>query len=90
MINKNIRNQMHYDTVVFDNPAFDHAIIGMTIDGRAIYVLELMVSELVEDDEISEEEALEFIEYNTIRTLPYITGKAPIILADTFMLLQDE
>lgn len=81
---------MHYDTVVFDNPAFDHAIIGMTIDGRAIYVLELMVSELAVDDEISEEEALEFIEYNTIRTLPYIAGKAPIILGDTYMLLQDE
>lgn len=38
-----------------------------------------MVNELMKTDNISCEEAIDFIEYNTIRALPYINN-APIIL----------
>ena len=39
-----------------------------------------MVDHLVKKDGISSEEAIEFIEYNTIRALPYAGEKCPIIM----------
>lgn len=90
MINKSIRDALDYDTVVFDSPAFDNAIIGKSFDGCAIYELDMMAKELTAEANISYEEAVEFIEYNTLRTLPYIHGKRPIILEDTCFLLHDD
>ena len=39
-----------------------------------------MISDLIQEDNISYFDALEFIEYNTIRALPYAGNDAPIIL----------
>lgn len=66
------------DTVLFENPNFDTAIIGVTTDGRAVYDYQKMVEYLVMTDKISVDDAMDFIEYNTIRSLPYITN-APIV-----------
>ena len=38
-----------------------------------------MVEHLMEEDEMEEEEAIEFIDYNTIRALPYMGDNVPII-----------
>lgn len=66
--------------VLFDNPAFDNSIIGISTSGNIIYDLKLMIEELATDDNITYEEAADFIDYNTIRALPYITeGDKPII-----------
>lgn len=65
---------------LFDNPSYPNSIIGLTIDNRAIYDMEQMIVDLMEEDKISYIDALEFIEYNTIRALPYMGGDAPIIL----------
>lgn len=65
---------------LFDNPSYPNSIIGLTIDNRAIYDMEQMIVDLMEEDKISYIDALEFIEYNTIRALPYIGGDVPIIL----------
>lgn len=65
---------------LFDNPSYPNLIIGLTIDNRAIYDMEQMIVDLMEEDKISYIDALEFIEYNTIRALPYMGGDAPIIL----------
>lgn len=73
-VNQDIRNKLPTDAMVFDNMAYDNSIIGLTIDGRVIYGFELMVEELMNDEGWSETEAIEWIEYNTIRALPY-TGK---------------
>ena len=67
------------DTIVFENPAYETAIIGISYDDRAIYDLDLMIDYLVENDGMTEEEALEFIDYNTVRACDYIEG-APIII----------
>lgn len=67
------------DTVVFDNPSYDNAIIGTDEEGRAIYSYDLMVECLMIEDGMDYEEACEFIDYNTIRALPYIPNH-PIIL----------
>ena len=77
-VNQEIRNKLPPDAVVFDNHAYDNSIIGTTFDGRAIYDFDKMVKELMQDEGWSEEEAIEWIEFNTIRALPYGGEKAPL------------
>lgn len=67
------------DLVVFSNPDFDDSIIGISSDDRVIYDYDLMVEELMRKDKISETDAIEFIDYNTLRSLSYVVN-SPIIL----------
>lgn len=64
---------------IFVNPDFNEAIIGITTDDRAVYDYDLMVESLAKKDNISLDEAQEFIDYNTVRTLPYMPN-APVII----------
>lgn len=68
------------ESILFDRPDFDSAIIGVTEEGRVVYDFWKMVEQMQKDDGISAEEAIEFIEYNTIRALPYAGELAPIIM----------
>lgn len=67
----------------FENPSFDKSIIGITHNGRLIYDYEKMIYELAQDDGCDPLEAEEFIDYNTMRALPYFGSDAPIILYGT-------
>lgn len=67
------------DTVLFENPDYLSAITGISDTGRLIYSYEKMVEHLMETDRMNEEDAIEFIDYNTIRALPYMGDNAPII-----------
>ena len=80
MVKPEIREQLDEGALVFDNPAYDNSIIGQTFDGRAIYDVDLMAEELAVDDEITIEEAMDFIDYNSIRSLPYAGDKAPVVV----------
>lgn len=62
------------------NESYDDALIGVSDDGRAIYDFEKMVDWLIEEYGWSDDEAVEFIEYNTLRALPYFGEGAPIIM----------
>ena len=64
---------------IFVNPDFNDAIIGVTTDDRAVYDYDLMVESLAKKDNISLDEAQEFIDYNTVRALPYMSN-APVII----------
>ena len=68
------------DVVIFSDFSYDDALIGVTEDGRAVYDFEKMVDWLVETEEWTQEEAIEWIEYNTIRALPYMGPRAPIVM----------
>ena len=68
------------------NFSYDDALIGVTHDDRAVYDYNLMVKWLMEEEEFTEEEAMEWIDYNTIRALPYMEPGGPVIL---FPLLED-
>ena len=70
---------MGYDEAVLLD-SFDGAVVGVTTDGRVVYDYDAMVQCLVDQDGMSEDEAIEFIEYNTVRSLPYVGEKAPIIM----------
>lgn len=65
---------------VFSNLSYKNSIIGISYDNRVIYDYDLMIEELMEEEDLSFEDALEFLEYNTLRALPYMGGDAPIIL----------
>jgi hypothetical protein len=80
MIKPEIRERLDDGALVFDDPAYDNSIIGQTFDGRAIYDVEAMAEELAADDEITVEEAMDFIDYNAIRSLPYAGDKAPVVV----------
>lgn len=67
--------------VRFVNPSFDKAIIGISHDDRLIYDYELMIKDYVEQCNCDIEEAIEWIEYNTIRSLPYVEN-SPIIMTE--------
>ena len=79
-VNQEIRNKLPKDAVVFDNHSYDNSIIGTTFDGRAIYDFDKMVKELMNDEGWTEEEAIEWIKFNTIRALPYGGEKRPRIV----------
>lgn len=86
MINKKIRDELAEcapEAILFDNPSFDNSIIGLTTDGGVIYDMERMVDELSKDDNMSQEEALDFICYNTLRAIPYAgngDGVKPVVM----------
>ena len=62
------------------NYSFDFALIGVTHDERAVYDYNLMVEWLMEKEGFSEEEAVEWIDYNTIRALPYMGHDGPVVM----------
>lgn len=68
------------DVPSFLNCSYDSALIGVTTDGRAVYDFDLMVDWLMKEEGWSDIDAIEWIEYNTIRALPYMGAKAPIIM----------
>lgn len=67
-------------TVILSNYSYDDALIGVSAGGRAIYDYELMVEWLVTHEDMTEEEAAEWIDYNTIRALAYAGANAPIVM----------
>lgn len=62
------------------NESYDDALIGVSEDGRAVYDFGLMIEWLVNKYDWSETEAIEWIEVNTLRALPYMGEDAPIIM----------
>ena len=79
-INKEIRESLPEDSLVFDNPSFDNSIIGVASNSdRVIYSYDKMVEEYMQDNNARDIDAIDWIEYNTIRALPYMGENAPII-----------
>lgn len=51
------------------NYSYDDALIGVSTDNRAIYDYGKMVEWLINSEGFTEEEAVDWIDYNTIRAL---------------------
>ena len=68
------------ESIVFDNPSYDDAIVGVTTDGNVVYDFNLMVDSLMNREGMNESDAIEFIEYNTIRAIPYAGEFAPVVM----------
>ena len=78
-IKKYIEEMGYEEVVIFENPDYASAFIGVSEDDRAVYDYEKMVDSLMEEDGMDEEEARDFISYNTLRSLGYIE-KSPVIV----------
>jgi hypothetical protein len=73
--------------VVFSDPSFDSAIVGI-IEGeddciRVVYDYDKMVESLTLEFSESEDplaDAIEWIEFNTVRSIPYMGANAPVIM----------
>lgn len=70
-------------TVMFRDPSFPRSLIGVSNDGRGIYDLDKMIREYAEDNDCTEDEAADFISYNTLGSLHPSEGyeKMPIVMA---------
>lgn len=52
--------------MIFENPSYETAFVGIdTMSGRAIYDHDLMIEYLMENEDMDQEEATEFIDYNS-------------------------
>lgn len=65
---------------IFSDCSYDSALIGVTSDNRAVYNYDLMIEWLMVEDNFTQDEAVEWIDYNTIRALPYAGDDGPIIM----------
>ena len=64
----------------FINPDYEDAVIGITYDGRLVYDYDKMVEYLMNKEGWSDIDAVEWIDYNVIRSIPYMGSEAPIIM----------
>lgn len=80
MISNEVRSKLPEWSVVFDNQSYDYLIIGTTFDGRVIYDYDLMIQEMVEETGCTVEDAIDWIDYNTINALGNDGSKTPIIV----------
>lgn len=77
IIDEDILDQM----IVLESDEFADGVIGYTDDYHLVYGYERLVESLTKIYG-SEEEAIEWLEYNTIRAIPYMAkeGLEPIII----------
>lgn len=74
-----IENAGYESVLVFENPSYESAFIGVSHDERAVYDYDKMLACLMDEDGMTMEEAAEFIDFNTVRSLPYYSD-SPIIV----------
>lgn len=68
------------ETSFFTGDNYATAILGYTEDGNLVYSYDDMVDWLMDNDDMDDLSAREWIDYNVIRTIPYMGDKKPIIL----------
>lgn len=68
------------EIVILEPEYYDEGIVGNDQDGRLIYSYEKLAEALMKHDGMSYEEAIEWIDYNTLRAIPYMGEFAPIIM----------
>ena len=70
--------------MLLDPPELDRAIVGFTVGGpaRAVYTYDGLVEALAKtmDSAEAEADAREWIDYNTVRSLPYMGEHAPVVV----------
>lgn len=74
-----LENMGYEDVIVFDDYGVE-TLIGVDSENRAVYDYGKMVEWIMKTDKCSYDDAVDWIEYNTIRSLPYVGNKAPIVV----------
>ena len=67
------------DVIIFKNPSYDTALVGVSENNRAIYSYDKMIDYLMNYEDMTEDEACDFICYNQSF---YYGENYPIIMYD--------
>ena len=62
------RNDLLEETIVLSNEYLDDALLGVDQDGIAIYDYDLLIELFMENENWTEEEAADWIDYNIAST----------------------
>ena len=65
------------EVIIFDN--YESAFVGITMDNRSVYDYQKMIESLMVEEEMTWEEAVEWIDYNTLRSNAYLEN-SPIVI----------
>lgn len=85
----NIRERLENAGLIFDSEeiekavtilGFDDAIVGMTEDYRLVYDYDKMVLCLMLHEDMDEDDAIEYIDYNVLRAYQLYGESHPVII----------
>ena len=77
--------EINPDAVLFEEEYYDAAILGLDNEDRVVYDLNKMITAYMAANNADYIDAVEWIEYNTLRSLPYIEASArPVVLTLSF------
>ena len=68
------------ETMLFRDPDFSSAIVGVDHYNRVVYDYEKMIDYLVETEDMTYEDAADYVCYNTLRALDYMSGNKPVVM----------
>ena len=68
------------DIIIFESPEYDDALVGVSINNQAVYNYDKMIECLMKSENFTEEQAREWIEFNTISSLPPSDNNYPIVM----------
>lgn len=70
------------EMIMLEGDEFADGVIGVSQDNRLIYDYDLLVESLMKHDGLPFDDAIDMLEYNTMRALPYMEskGRTPIIM----------
>lgn len=66
--------------IILEGDEFANGFIGLSVDNRVVYSYDKLIDSLSRFNGWSTDEAIEWLEYNTIRSLPYLGDRSPIII----------
>lgn len=69
------------DVVLLDGPEFDDGIIGVS-EGRLVYSYTRLLEALMAHNEWDEQTARDWLDVNTLRSLPYMGEHRPMVVDD--------
>lgn len=81
LVERRLLEKGYEGVIIFKNYSYDTALVGVTNTHRAVYNYELMLYFLINEEGFSDYlDAAEWINYNTLGSLPSFGGRSPIIL----------
>ncbi len=67
---------------LFEPENYDKGIIGVTDNGNVVYSYERLAEMLILEEDMTYEDAIEWLDYNTVRTIPYMGEFKPVMLME--------
>lgn len=80
MDKETILQRVEEGTVYLEPEYCFEAVVGKTHDGRLVYSYDKLIEVMMREEKLSYEEAAEWIDYNTVRSLPYMGDMRPELL----------